>query len=126
LRLPCLRKYHGLGRASRDALRAWSAGLGFYRDTWAALRAGLRAALRVGPPGRATHRAAGLRYASGRGPRCTPDQLQRAALRVRLADELRGELRAGLWAGPGRALGRAGPGRTACLTNHCWTFRPAD
>ena len=41
--------------------------LGFYGDTWAALRAGLRAALRaglraalrVGPPGRAARRAAG-------------------------------------------------------------------
>jgi hypothetical protein len=65
-------------------------------DTWAALRAGLRGALRAGlrtalsvgppnhatrraagPPGRATHWAAGPRNASGRGPRRTPDQLQR-------------------------------------------------
>ena len=54
--------------------------LGFYGDTWAALRAGLRAALRAGlravlrtgPPGHATRRAARPCYASGR----------RAALRV--------------------------------------------
>ena len=59
--------------------------LGFYGDTWAALRAGLRAALRAGlraalrtgPPGHATRRAAGQCYAPGRGPRRTPDQLQR-------------------------------------------------
>ncbi len=40
--------------------------LGFYGDTWAALRAGLRAVLRVGPPDHATRRAAGPRYAPGR------------------------------------------------------------
>ena len=86
----CLSKYHG--RASLERL-------GFYGDTWAALRAGLRAALRaglqaglravtvlavpgrravlrVGLPGRATRRAAGPLHARGRGPRSTPDQLQ--------------------------------------------------
>ncbi len=111
----CLSKYHG--RASRDALRAWSGwastvihgpryepdygpryeqdyGPRYASGRRAALRAGppgratrraagpryasgRRAALHAGPPGRATRRAAGLRYAPDRGPRCTPDQLQR-------------------------------------------------
>ena len=78
--------------------------LGFYGDTWAALRAGLRAALRAGlraalrtgPPGHATRRAAGQCYAPGR----------RAALR----------------AGPLAAL-HAGP-TTAPPCR--WTFGPTD
>ena len=72
--------------------------LGFYGDTWAALRAGLwaalraglRAALRTGPPGHATRRAAGPCYESGRlaalrvGPpgRATSRAADRAARRT--------------------------------------------
>ena len=77
--------------------------LGFYGDTWAApraglraaLRAGLRAVLRTGPLGHATRRAAGPCYASGR----------RAALRV---------------GPPGRATRRAA-GRAARRTNYSAT-----
>jgi hypothetical protein len=86
----CLSKYHG--RASRDALRGWSGwastvihgpryepdyGPRYEQDYGPRYASGRRAALRVGPPSRATRRAAGPRYASDRRPRCTPDQLQR-------------------------------------------------
>ena len=85
----CLIKYHG--RASRDALRGWSGwastvihgpryepdyGPRYEPDYGPCYAPGRRATLRVGPPGRATRRAAGQRHAPGRGPRRTPDQLQ--------------------------------------------------
>ena len=86
----CLSKYHG--RASRDALRVWSGwastvihgpryepdygpryepdyGPRYEPDYGPHYASGRRAALRVGPPGRAARRAA--------GPRSTQDQLQR-------------------------------------------------
>ena len=69
----CISKYHG--RASRDALRVWSGwastvihGPRHEPDYGPCYVPGRRATLRVGPPGRATHRAAGPRYAPGRGP----------------------------------------------------------
>ena len=67
----CLSKYHG--RASRDALRVWSGrastvihGPRYELDYGPRYALGRRATPRVGPPGRATRRAAGPRYASGR------------------------------------------------------------
>ena len=70
----CLSKYYG--RASRDALRVWSGwastmihGPRYEPDYGPYYAPGRRAMLRVGPPGRATRRAA--------GPHHAPDQLQR-------------------------------------------------
>jgi hypothetical protein len=76
--------------------------LGFYGDTWAALRVGLRTVPRVGPPDHATRRAAGPRYAPGR----------RAALRtgLRYASGRRAALHA----------------RPTTASPHRWTFGPTD
>ncbi len=73
--------------------------LGFYCDTWAALRAGLRTAPCVGLPGRATRRAA--------GPRCA--QGNRTALRT----------------GPQGCATRRAAGRAARRTNYSATAPPA-
>jgi hypothetical protein len=104
LRLPQQVPWTGQPRRTTELER-----LGFYGDTWAALRAGLRNAPRVGPPGRATHRAAGPSNASGRGPSCTPDQLQA---------ETSAQVEGSTWANPGwngwkaeTSAGRARTGR---------------
>ena len=130
----CLSKYHG--RASRDALRGWSGwastvihgpryepdyGPRYEQDYGPRFASGRRAALRAGPPGRATRRAAGPRYASGRraalrvGP---PGRATRRAAGPRYASGRR----TALCAGPRAAL-HAGP-TTASL--HRWTFGPTD
>ena len=97
----CLSKYHG--RASRDALRVWSGWAStvihgpryepeygpryepdYERATHQAAgpryASGRRAALLVGLPSHATRRAAWPRYASGRraGPRARPRAAQHA------------------------------------------------
>ncbi len=81
--------------------------LGFYGDAWATLRAGLRTALRTGPPGRATLQAAGPYYAQGR----------RVALRV--------GPQASPLAGPSAASPRRWTlGQTDGADTYQWTSRP--
>jgi hypothetical protein len=74
LRLPQQVKWTGPGQLGRTT---GLERLGFYGDTWAALRARLRAAGAQRAGLRTRYRAAGPRYAPGSGPRRTPEQLLR-------------------------------------------------
>ena len=103
--------------------------LGFYGDTWAVLRAGLRAslraglrtALRVGPQDHATRRAAGPCYTADRraalrvGP---PGRATRRAAGPRYAPGSLAALRAGLRTAPQARPTTAPPRR--------WAFGPTD